>query len=78
MPETGGCGHCRRRCSYLRAASNRKSQQPLGQQQSASDEQSRKDADEKAWTEAVSAGTAAAFNGYIQNFSVGAHCVRGA
>jgi hypothetical protein len=49
------------------------SQQPPGQQQSASDEQSRKDADEKAWTEAVSAGTAAAFNGYIQNFASGAH-----
>ena len=58
---------------FPRAASNRTSQQPPGQQQAATDEQSRKDADEKAWTEAVSAGTAAAFNGYIQNFASGAH-----
>lgn len=49
------------------------SQQPPAQQQTATDEQSRKDADEKAWNEAVSSGTAAAFNSYIQNFGSGAH-----
>jgi hypothetical protein len=49
------------------------SQQPPGQQQSASDEQARKDADEKAWTDAQRTNTAAAFNGYIQNFASGAH-----
>ena len=37
------------------------------------EEQARKEADEKAWAEAVRAGTTAAFNGYIQKFPSGAH-----
>ncbi|MBV8112661.1 MAG: hypothetical protein JO012_23175, partial [Hyphomicrobiales bacterium] len=37
------------------------------------DEQARKDADDKAWADADKAGTAAAFNGYIQKFGSGAH-----
>src|SRR6201981_1797292 len=37
-------------------------------QQQASDEQARKEADEKAWADAEKAGTATAFNGYIQKF----------
>jgi hypothetical protein len=37
------------------------------------DEQTRKEAEEKAWTEAVRTGTAAAFNGYLQSFGSGAH-----
>jgi hypothetical protein len=36
-------------------------------------ELSRKEADEKAWTDAVRTGTAAAFTAYTQNFSSGAH-----
>jgi hypothetical protein len=37
------------------------------------DEQARKDADDKAWADADKAGTAGAFNGYIQKFGSGAH-----
>jgi hypothetical protein len=49
------------------------SQQTAAQQQAA-DEQARKEADEKAWADdAVKAGTAAAFNGYVQKFGPGAH-----
>jgi hypothetical protein len=36
-------------------------------------EQARKDADEKAWNDAVRAGTAAAFNTYLQSYGSGAH-----
>jgi hypothetical protein len=36
-------------------------------------ELSRREADDKAWTDAVRAGTAAAFTSYTQNFSSGAH-----
>ena len=36
-------------------------------------EQARKQADEKAWSDAQRAGTVSAFNGYIQNFASGAH-----
>jgi hypothetical protein len=42
-------------------------------QQQASDEQARKDADEKAWADAEKAGTAAAYTAYLQNFGSGAH-----
>ena len=37
------------------------------------DEQTRKEADEKAWTDALRVGTPAAFTGYIQKFGSGAH-----
>ena len=43
------------------------------QRLAALDEQARKDADDKAWADAEKAGTAAAFNGYIQKFGSGAH-----
>ena len=36
-------------------------------------ELSRKEADERAWADAVRTGTAAAFTAYSQNFSTGAH-----
>jgi hypothetical protein len=36
-------------------------------------EQTRKEADEKAWADATRAGTTAAFTAYTQNFSSGAH-----
>jgi hypothetical protein len=36
-------------------------------------EQARKDADEKAWADAVRTGTAPAFNTYMQNYGSGAH-----
>jgi hypothetical protein len=36
-------------------------------------ELSRREADDKAWTDAVRAGTATAFTSYTQNFSSGAH-----
>src|SRR6516162_6354790 len=42
-------------------------------QQQASDEQARKDADEKAWADAEKTGTAAAYTAYLQNFGSGAH-----
>ena len=35
--------------------------------------QTRKEADEKAWAEAVRSGTTASFNSYLQSFSTGAH-----
>src|SRR5262249_13839186 len=37
------------------------------------DEQARKEPDEKAWADAVKAGTAGAFTGYVQKFGSGAH-----
>jgi hypothetical protein len=37
------------------------------------DEQTRKEADEKAWADAVRAGTASAFTSYVQKFGSGAH-----
>ena len=43
------------------------------QRLAALDEQANKEADEKAWADAEKAGTAAAFNGYIQKFGSGAH-----
>jgi hypothetical protein len=43
------------------------------QQQAAGDEQARKEADEKAWTEAMRGGTAGSFDMYLQNFANGAH-----
>src|SRR5207253_1833168 len=48
------------------------SQQTAAQQQ-ASDEQARKEADEKAWADAEKAGTAAAYTAYLQNFGSGTH-----
>src|SRR6266481_5970486 len=42
-------------------------------QQQASDEQARKDADEKAWADAEKTGTAAAYTAYLQNFGSGTH-----
>src|SRR6476660_2128177 len=42
-------------------------------QQQASDEQARKDADEKAWADAEKTGTAAAYTAYLQSFGGGAH-----
>jgi len=45
----------------------------LAQRLAALDEQARKDADEKAWADAVRTGTSAAFNGYMQKFGSGAH-----
>src|ERR1700751_1555781 len=41
--------------------------------QQPSDEQARKEADEKAWADAEKAGTAAAYTAYLQNFGSGAH-----
>ena len=52
--------------------------QQAQQQQQAPDEQARKEADEKAWADADKAGTAAAFNGYIQKFGSGGARGRGA
>src|SRR5712671_2230948 len=49
------------------------SQQTAAQQQAAADEQAHKAADEKAWADAVRAGSATAFNAYVQNFGSGAH-----
>jgi hypothetical protein len=51
------------------------SQQPAttGQATAPSEEAARKQADDKAWADAVRVGTAAAFNGYIQKFPSGAH-----
>jgi hypothetical protein len=43
------------------------------QRVAAFDEQARKDADEKAWTDALRGGTAGSFNMYLQNFANGAH-----
>ena len=43
------------------------------QRAAALDEQSRKEADEKAWADAEKAGTAAAFTSYVQKFGSGAH-----
>ena len=37
------------------------------------DEQARKEADEKAWADAVRTGSATAFNAYVQNFGSGSH-----
>jgi hypothetical protein len=48
-------------------------QQTSGQAKAASEEQARKDADEKAWADALRAGTVAAFNAYVQSFGSGAH-----
>src|ERR1700756_4543300 len=42
-------------------------------QQQASDEQARKEADEKAWADAEKTGTAAAYTAELQNFGSGAH-----
>src|SRR5262245_64609855 len=42
------------------------------QQQAAADDQARKDADEKAWAEAVRTDTVAGFNAYLEKFSAGA------
>jgi hypothetical protein len=47
--------------------------QAPAQQQAAADEQTRKEADEKAWADAAQANTAAAMTAYVQNFSTGAH-----
>ena len=44
-----------------------------GQAQAAPQEQARKDADDKAWADALREGTAAAFNVYLQNLGSGAH-----
>src|SRR5262249_46883919 len=46
--------------------------QPPAEQQAA-DEQARKEADEKAWTDAEKTGTVAAYTAYLQNFGSGAH-----
>src|SRR5262249_29467203 len=43
------------------------------QRLAALDEQARKAADDKAWADAEKAGTAVAYNGYIQKFGSGAH-----
>jgi len=43
------------------------------QRLAALDEQARKEADEKAWADALRAGTAGAFTGYVQKFGSGAH-----
>src|SRR5438105_4307351 len=43
------------------------------QRLAAFDEQSRKEADEKAWADAEKAGTASAFTSYVQKFGSGAH-----
>ena len=43
------------------------------QRAAALDEQSRKEADEKAWADAEKADTAAAFTSYVQKFGSGAH-----
>jgi hypothetical protein len=43
------------------------------QRVAAVEEQARKEADEKAWADALSAGTSAAFNTYLSNFASGAH-----
>ena len=75
-----GLGGCRRAPAPWRrsipicrtSVPARMSPRPV-QRIAALDEQARKDADEKAWTDAQRTGTAAAFNGYIQNFSSGAH-----
>src|SRR5262249_57808306 len=45
---------------------------PPGTQEALS-EQARKEAEEKAWTEASRAGTVAAFTAYLQNHGSGAH-----
>jgi hypothetical protein len=42
-------------------------------QQQVSDEQARKEADEKAWADAEKTGTVAAYTAYLQNFGSGAH-----
>ena len=42
-------------------------------QQQASDEQARKEADEKAWADAEKTGTVAAYTAYLQNFGSGTH-----
>ena len=47
--------------------------QQAQQQQQAADEQTRKEADEKAWADAEKAGTASAFTSYVQKFGSGAH-----
>jgi hypothetical protein len=44
-----------------------------GQASAPSEEAARKQADDKAWADAVRVGTAAAFNGYVQKFPSGAH-----
>ena len=49
------------------------SQQTAAQQQQAADEQTRKEADEKAWADAEKTGTVAAYTAYLQNFGAGAH-----
>src|SRR5215510_13446952 len=49
------------------------SQQTAAPTQQPSDDQARKEADEKAWADAVKAGTAAAYTAYVQNFGGGAH-----
>src|SRR6516165_4886854 len=49
------------------------SQQTATQQEAAADEQARKEADEKAWTDAEKTGTVAAYTAYLQNFGSGAH-----
>ena len=57
----------------MSACSQPSDTQQAQQQQQGADEQARKEADEKAWADAEKAGTAAAFNGYIQKFGSGAH-----
>src|SRR5262245_36976742 len=52
---------------------NQTAQQQPQQQQAAADDQARKDADEKAWAEAVRTDTVAGFNAYLEKFSAGAH-----
>src|SRR5215471_10856528 len=46
------------------------------QQQQAADEQTRKEADEKAWADAEKTGSVAAYTAYLQNFGGGAHAAQ--
>src|SRR5262245_52167126 len=59
-------------CSQQSDNQTAQQQQPP-QQQAAADDQARKDADEKAWAEAVRTDTVAGFNAYLEKFSAGAH-----
>src|SRR6516164_1907837 len=61
--------------SLISACSQPSDSQPTAAQpqQQAADEQTRKDADERAWADAEKAGTVAAYTAYLQNFGAGAH-----